>query len=363
MNINYKVFALAFLLAGCAGEKEKITETLFHTSGRVDAVSDRKVYLLGSASSIEFSYKGNSCEFNMESVDTWKHHNYYVLEIDGFYKGRFTIDSIGIEKVKIEETKDTIHHVKVFKATEAANGKVLFDGSGITNLVPFSAESKKRIEFIGNSITCGMGNDLTIPCHSTDFWFDQHNAYWAYGPVLARELNADFLLSSVSGYGMYRNWNDEHESEPNLPEVYENLNLDKDTSKVFNTDFQPDLVSICLGTNDLSDGDGKKGRLPFNEEKYIANYIKFIKTIYNRYPDTQLVLLNSPMVSGEKNDVFMACLKRVKEAFETDTVHKPITIFEYKPMEPQGCDYHPDVEDHKFMAQQLKETFKKILNE
>ena len=33
--------------------------------------------------------------------------------------------------------------------------------------------------------------------------------------------------------------------------------------------------------------------------------------------------------------------------------HKPITIFEYEPMTPKGCDYHPDIEDHKIMAQQL----------
>ncbi len=363
MKINYKFFALAFLLVGCSGKKEKTAEILFHTNGRVEVVSDSKVYLLGSASSIEFSYKGKNCEFDIESIDTWKHHNYYVLEVDGTYKGRFKIDSIDVQRVNIEENKDTIHHVRVFKATEAANGKVLFDGSKITNLVPFSVKPKKKIEFVGNSITCGMGNDLSIPCHSTDFWFDQHNAYWAYGPILARKLDADFLLSSVSGYGMYRNWNDEHESEPNLPDVYENLNLDKDTSKVFNTDFQPDLVSICLGTNDLSDGDGQKERLPFNKEKYIGNYIKFIKTIYRRYPNTRVVLLNSPMVSGEKNDVFMACLRKIREAFETDTTHKPITIFEYEPMTPKGCDYHPDIEDHKIMAQQLESTFKKLLNE
>lgn len=362
MKVERIVLILAFLVAGCAAKNEIIdTKVLFQSKGRAESVSDEKVYLLGSASSVEFSFKGKNCEFTLESIDTWKHHNYYVLEVDGVYKGRFKVEAK--EPVVIQELKEVIHHVKIFKATEAANGKILFDGSSITNLVPFSSESKKRIEFVGNSITCGMGNDLSIPCHSTDFWFDQHNAYWAYGPVLARKLNADFLLSSVSGYGMYRNWNDEHELEPNLPDVYGNLNLDKNIAKAFNTDFQPDLVSICLGTNDLSDGDGKKERLPFNQEKYIANYINFVKTIYKRYPNTRIVLLNSPMVSGVKNDIFMTCLERVKDAFKADTTHQPITIFEYQPMQPKGCDYHPDIEDHKIMAQQLESTFKKLLNE
>ena len=136
---------------------------------------------------------------------------------------------------------------------------------------------KKKIEWIGDSITCGFGNDESdLPCGEGQ-WFDQHNAYLAYGPVLSRKLGVDFLLSSISGNGMYRNWNSENSEETVLPDVYNNLYQNKDNSKPFSTDFQPNLVSICLGTNDLSDGDGKKPRLPFNKEKYISNYINFIK--------------------------------------------------------------------------------------
>ena len=209
----------------------------------------------------------------------------------------------------------------------------------------------------------GFGNDATtIPCGTGD-WFDQHNAYWAYGPILARALNADYVLSSVSGYGMYRNWNDEHKDEPIIPEVYENLYLNKDSSKPYDFKFQPDLVSICLGTNDLSDGDGTKPRLPFNEEKYISNYINFIKTVYKHAPNTRLVLLNSPMVSGERNTTLVNCLKKVIQAFKEDTTHKPIELFEFQPMIPNGCGSHPDIADDKVMANQLIPFFKKLLDE
>ena len=119
----------------------------------------------------------------------------------------------------------------------------------------------------------------------------------------------------------------------------------------------------CMGNFRRADGDGKKARLPFNEEKYVSNYIDFIKTVYKHAPNTRIVLLSSPMVSGENNVTLIKCLKKVIQAFENDTLHKPITLFEFQPMTPKGCGYHPDIADDKVMASQLIPYFKKILNE
>ncbi|HKO77019.1 MAG TPA: hypothetical protein VJU52_07380, partial [Flavobacterium sp.] len=71
----------------------------------------------------------------------------------------------------------------------------------------------------------------------------------------------------------------------------------------------------------------------------------------------------SPMVSGQRNETLVKCLKKVIHTFESDKAHKPIALFEFKPMSPKGCGYHPDIADDKVMAQQLIPFFKKILNE
>jgi lysophospholipase L1-like esterase len=332
----------------------------FLYKGRVEKKSADEVVLIGSASSVSFAFKGNSCDVYLQSVDSWKHHNYVSLELDGNYIGRLKVEKGDLKKYAIPiSTPKEEHTLTLYKSTEALNGGILFQSTTAELIGLKSSEPKKKIEFIGNSITCGMGNDLSIPCHTNE-WFDQHNAYWAYGPILSRKLNADFLLSSVSGIGMYRNWNDENIEEAIMPEVYEKLYLTKSSTTPFGTEFQPDLVSVCLGTNDLSDGNGIKKRLPFNEDKYVTNYINFIKTIYKRYPNTKIVLLNSPMISGEKNTVLIRCLKRVIDAFkETKTIY----LFEFPAMEPKGCDYHPDIEDHKVMAELLEKTFSKLLHE
>ena len=148
-----------------------------------------------------------------------------------------------------------------------------------------------------------------------------------------------------------------------LPDVYENLYLNGNGKADFGNDYQPDIVSIALGTNDFSDGDGKKERLPFNHHKFIGNYIEFVQMIQKRYPQAQIVLLNSPMVNGEKNKLFVQYLNEVKDFFKNDTRHKPIQIFEFKEMTPKGCGYHPDDTDDEVMAEELYSFFKKLLYE
>lgn len=351
----------AISLSTLANELPKKT-SLYHVAGRVENLKDGNIVLIGSSSSITFEFTDANCEVTLKSTDS-DHHNYVVFELDGAYLGRFRIEKGLAQNFPIKTTKKlSTHRLTIYKATEAANGSVLFSGTN-AHLKEFELKKKKKVEFIGDSITCGFGNDVfPIPCDSGE-WYDQHNGYMAYGPQLARTLDFNYVLSSISGYGMYRNWNDEHKDEPIIPDVYENLYLNKDTSKPYDFAFQPDLVSICLGTNDLSDGDKTKPRLPFNEDKYISNYIQFIKTVYKHAPNTRIVLLNSPMVAGEKNTIMVNCLKKVVNSFENDKDHQPIALFEFQAMSPNGCGYHPDIADDKVMAEQLIPVFKKLLHE
>ncbi|WP_379963056.1 cellulase family glycosylhydrolase [Epilithonimonas sp. UC225_85] len=335
----------------------------FVWKGRLEKTSNTTAELSGPASSVEFSFTGNSVDVKVKNIPYQNYYNYISVELDGIYLGRFKVDNNDFKSFtfKAKDQSKKIHNIKIFKATEAAMGEVVVDVSGIQS-IPYQSIVKKKIEFIGDSITCGFGNDETgLPCGQGQ-WFDQHNAYLAYGPVVSRMLGTDFLLSSVSGYGMYRNWNSEQTEESILPDVYPYLYLRKDKPEKFENDYQPDLVSICLGTNDLSEGDGKKERLPFDKDKYTGNYIEFIQKIYKRYPNTSIALLNSPMVGGDRNKLFVECLQEIKDFFRNDNAHKPIQIFEFPEMKPKGCGFHPSAEDDKKMAELLLPFYKKLLN-
>ncbi|MGF7139341.1 SGNH/GDSL hydrolase family protein [Roseimarinus sediminis] len=355
------LFLISLSISSCSGEKLKkyqASNSSISYSGHIDRL-ENEVVLIGSASSATAWFTGDSCVVYLRNYHPNGQHNYYSIELDGEDLGRFRIEGEQMQAIPVSVVfQRELHQISIYKSTEAANGYINFGGIACKKLEKAEAGQKKLIEFIGNSISCGMGNDTTLlPCHA-DVWYDQHNAYWAYGPTVSRALGVDFLLSSVSGIGVYRNWNSDG---PVMPQVYNNLYLNTDESKKRNFDLhQPDIVSICLGTNDLSKGDGSKERLPFDEQQFTESYIDFVDGIIEHYPETQIALLCSPMIDGAEHEILLSCLEKVKAHFDP-LLKSPVEIFQFENIVPHGCDYHPDINDHIMMADQLYPFYRKLL--
>lgn len=328
-------------------------------SGRIDFEDEKNPVFISSGALVELAFSGDSCAVLLKKLNSEGEHNYVSLELDGEYLGRVKLESDSLEAYPVKVKHPLEKHVlRVFKSTEAQNGNVAFGGVRCMELRNLPPLPERKIEFIGNSITCGMGIAWKeIPCDA-GVWYDQHDAYLAYGPRVAKALDATFMLSSVSGIGVYRNWNS---LSPTMPEVYDRLNLND--GKKYNFEmYKPDLVSIALGTNDFSDGDGVKERLPFDSARFVTNYIEFVETIYSNYPGVQVALLTSPMVSGEKGRTFLNCLHAVKEHFlGVEPEGKEIAVFNFTSIEPHGCGYHPDSDDHEKMAEQLIPFYKSLM--
>jgi lysophospholipase L1-like esterase len=364
VNLLCVLFFSCFI--GCSNKKETVLNSikahsnLFYYQGRTEVLKDSTVALISPGAYVASTFKGSSCEVFLKGE--FEPYNYVSFELDGKYLGRIKIESDSLRPylVNVPSTNE-VHTLKIFKESEASNGTVLFGGLRVEKVVPYKLTTAKYIEFIGNSITCGAASDGSVTPCDTGLYFDHQNVYNAYGPSVSRALNTDFKLSSVSGYGIYRNWNDEHIEEPNLPDVYENLYLNLDDSKKNNFKQIPDVVTICLGTNDLSLGDGVKPRLPFNKEKFINNYIDFVKTVYNYYPKTQIVLLNSPMVGGETNELLITCLREVQFYF-SENQQKQILLFSFDEVYTEGCLGHPSVFEHQKIAEKLTPFLKNVLN-
>ena len=331
--------------------------------GRTVFDQNKDLVLIGSASYAEFNFNSDSCIVFLKNIAPGPDdYNYVSIELDNQYKGRIKIDSRTPKAYTIKATTHSSSHLlRIYKATESHNGVVILTGVKGTGITAADHPVKKKIEFIGNSITAAMAADLTeIPCGNGK-WYDQHNAYYSYASRVGRAVNADFLLSAVSGIGIYRNWNSLY---PTMPQVYESAYLEIDSVQRWNfSQYTPDVVSICLGTNDFSDGDGKTPRLPFDSSTYINNYIEFLEIVYRHYPSTQVALLTSPMLNGTKAALMLACLESVKaRAKDMFPGKKEIAIFQFQPMVPKGCSYHPDLKDHEVLATQLEPFFRRLLN-
>ncbi|TKK71592.1 GDSL family lipase [Ilyomonas limi] len=323
------------------------------------SMNGHNLKLISSAVHVGFTFTGKECTM-YAFINDANSHNYLQYELDGVYQKRIKVAGNAAQPITLSADSNGTHTVWIYKATEAQTGPVYIQKITGQHLHALQAGNAPLIEFIGNSITCGAAADTSeVPCGTGDY-HDHHNAYNAYGPRVARALQANYILSSVSGIGIYRNWNSDG---PAMPQVYEKTDLTLDSAQQWNfTTYSPAIVSIALGTNDMSRGDGIKKRLPFDSARFTSHYIQFVQLIKSKYPNAQIALLSSPMMHGADRELLQNCLTAVKKAVDAlYSAARPVAVFFFEPMQAGGCSGHPSVEDHAKMAAQLLPFFKKLL--
>lgn len=355
------LFLINFLPGNIAAQNDVLPASLLSPFGRAAWNDNHDLELISSAVNFGFTFSGKQCQVFAYITDTSASaHNYLQYELDGVYQKRIKVIANTRQPFVIEAGKEGMHTVWIYKATEAQTGPIFIEKIQGHGIQPLKRDRLPLIEFIGNSITCGAAADTSeIPC-GTGVYHDQHNAYYAYGPRTARTLNVNFILSSVSGIGIYRNWNSDG---PTMPQVYEKTGLRFDDNRPWNfSKYDPDVISIALGTNDFSNGDGKHQRLPFDSAAFVSNYIKFVQLVKSKYLKARIALLSSPMVNGDRRIKLQNCLTAVKnnidKLYPSD---KKVALFFFEPMHPGGCGGHPSVEDHAVMANELVPFFKRLL--
>jgi len=348
-------------LPAFTASKDTIRASSLHPCGRFAVDNNGQLELISSAVYFGFRFSGSSFSIRVRITDS-AGHNYLQYTIDGQYQQRIKIMGNSPQSLFIRGLKPGSHSVWVYKATEATTGPIFIENIVARDASPLKLPELPLIEFIGNSITCGAAADPSeIPCGKGQY-HDQHNAYYAYGPRVSRNLHVNFILSSVSGIGIYRNWNS---MSPIMPQVYEKTDFLENSNRYWDfTTYHPRIVSIALGTNDFSDGDGIKPRLPFDSAQFVKNYIGFIQLIRLKYPGVLIALLSSPMLNGSKREQLQNCLRTVK--IQVDHLYPgtiPVELFFFKPMQARGCGGHPSVEDHAILAEELMPFFKKLMDE
>lgn len=338
------------------GTNETLLGTNLHPLGRYLPNDRQEIELISSAAHFGFRFRGTECRI-FASLPEAEGHNYLQYELDGVYQKRVRISGKAATPLVITAPTSGSHTVWVYKATEAHTGPVIIQKITGEKLKPLKRPDAPLIEFIGDSITCGAAADPSeVPC-GKGVYHDQHNAYFAYGPRVARALGANFILSSVSGYGVYRNWNSDG---PPLPQVYEKTDFQDNNPQLWDfSTWSPDIVSIALGTNDFSNGDGKKARLPFDSASFVNQYVHFVQLVKSKYPDTQIALLSSAMLNGNRRMDLQNCLIAVKNSIDIGyPADKPVALHFFQPMQAGGCTGHPNVEDHGVLAEELGSFFR-----
>ena len=265
---------------------------------------------------------------------------------------------------------DGVHTVKLMYAIEGYEffpefwGFVLDEGK---KLVDAPALPSRKIEFIGNSITCGYGNEGLKKEEHFDYATENH--YYSYASITARNLDAQHWVVARSGIGAYRNYNGPKTGNPesNMLAQYEHIGyalkpeLRKEATFLsekwdFNR-YQPDVVCINLGTNDLSTSN-------YDVKLLKQNYHKLLKTVRQHNPNAKIVFLTGTMLYNKEMELQRQILNEVA-AEAKKAGDKEIYRFDMAPIsgdEWYGNDWHPNVYMDEKMAGELTAYLRSLMN-
>ncbi len=246
---------------------------------------------------------------------------------------------------------DGEHTVYLEKRTESSLGVVQFLGfepAGGAPLIPTPAPYGRLIELVGDSITCGYGNDGQGP--ACPFTADTENEFMAYGAIAARELGAAHVGISYSGIGMYRQYGGGTQEQ--MP-VRWNRTLADDANSAWDFSYTPDVVVVNLGTNDFSVGDPGQA--------YVDAYAGFLEQVRGRYPDAFILCAVGSMLSDSYPAGEMHLTKAtqyIQSVIDARTQAGDanvgfVDLGEQNAADGLGCDYHPSIPTHEKMAEKL----------
>ena len=354
MKLIFAFILLQICLSGIAQTKfVPVNNEAIRYVGRFDFSNPQEVRFDWSGVYIQFSFKGTDCSVKMSDTG----HNYYNVLVDDLPSKTIDVKS-DTTVVIASKIKSQLHTIQIYKRTEGNQGIGSFKGILISEkgeMVPWKEIPTRKIEFIGNSITCGYGTEGLSK--SERFKPSTENNYMSYAPIMARAFNADYHIVAHSGMGVVRNYGYKEKVSPNaLPGRFERVFDEKDQPIWNFKQWKPDVVVINLGTNDFS-------TKPFpDKEVFKAGYVKLINDVFKQYGDLPVFCVVGPMTDEP-------CYSYVKEMVEDfrSTYHKSNVYFIGIPtylMDSEkdlGSDTHPNYKGARKMAAHALPVISSIL--
>jgi len=238
-----------------------------------------------------------------------------------------------------------LHTVTLVKRTEAFFGTTQFLGFQIARggrLLPPPPRPAHRLEVIGDSISCGYGNEAKD--QHERFTSATENASLSYGAVAARAVGAEYTCLAWSGRTMW--------PKNTMGEIYDKaLPLDPGSRWNF-ARGTPQAVVVNLSTNDFSGGTpDRKG--------WIAGYETFLARVRRSYPRAAIYCATSPMMAGDPAAAAKLYLAQiVSDENAAGDKNVKLLVFETQDGGKNGfgADWHPSVKTDAIMAGKLAAT-------
>ncbi|RQV96969.1 acetyl xylan esterase, partial [bacterium] len=182
---TFAVVFASFLFGSCSRPEVKFFSAdhpNFQYTGRIDFSNPELPRFWAPGVYIQATFEGDSCVIELnDEVLYGSNHNYISVQVDELPVQRIKLSGVHNVLKVADGVEAGSHNLTISKSTESGIGYLEFVGLHCENLLEPTPKPERKIEFYGNSITCGTGSDLSeIPCDSAQ-WYDQHNAFLSYG--------------------------------------------------------------------------------------------------------------------------------------------------------------------------------------
>ena len=220
-------------------------------------------------------------------------------------------------------------------------------------------ERGMKVEFIGDSITCGYGvegkNELE------DFSTATENAAKSYAGLAADWMGLDAVLTAFSGYGIVSGYTGDPEvrnTDSLLPPYYEFVGRNAFTLpsgrklEEIPWDFsrwQPEKIVIHLGTNDLSWIGEREPR----KDMFRTQYKEFLKKIRDRNPGATLLCVLGIMGTG-LNETMVRAVNEYRAENGDPRIHAMTLAEQDGTLDGYGSNWHPSERTQQRLAVKIR---------
>lgn len=283
--------------------------------------------------------------------------NYFNVFLDQDWENPIVIKGEKGRKTYLiaDNLTDGEHLLTLTKRTEGEEGATTFYGILLAEDGELTApppRPERRIEFFGDSITSGMGNEA--PEDGPDDNKAEKNNFLAYGAITARNLNAEYVSTSQSGVGLMASF-----VNFTMQEFYDQLSAINNNDSVWDfSRWTPHVVVINLFQNDSALVEQRLNPVPTDEQR-VAVYYDFIKRIRSHYPEAFIVCTLGTMDAAKPGSPWPDYIHAAVEQWKTETADERIDvmIFEFK-----GFYKHPRVHHHQENAEVLTAFIKEKMD-
>lgn len=243
--------------------------------------------------------------------------------------------------------KNGSHAVSLRRASAQSDAQTAFiTGLTVNGILTAPPAAKgRRLEFIGDSITCGYG---ILGAPGAGYETRTEDATVNYAAQVAKALDAEARFLSISGQGVVHACSGEKGRL--LSEFFEyNTRLPQEGAFTFDDGWQPDAVVINAGTNDVG---GKT-----TDAEMTAGAMAFIRQVRARYPHAAIV-----WTYGLMNSEFIPALEAAVQAVREIDKNVRFVPLERIGAGEVGANWHPGLLGHRRAAGVLTAVLEECLH-